>query len=84
LRMCGYQKWHYVIPTQEGSIEEQSYCRLALWLSWYKEQTLSVRWNVNYSEPFSITNKVRQGACSHLSSLQSRWAWWCGMGYSIK
>jgi len=30
-------------------------------LSWYKEQTLSVRWNLSYSEPFSVTNGVRQG-----------------------
>ena len=34
---------------------------LRLLLSWYKEQTLSVRWNLSYSEPFNVTNGVRQG-----------------------
>ena len=34
---------------------------LRLLLSWYKQQTLSIRWNSCYSPPFGVSNGVRQG-----------------------
>ena len=34
---------------------------LRLLMHWYKDQSLSIRWNTCYSQPFSVSNGVRQG-----------------------
>ena len=36
-------------------------CIVRLLLSWYRQQTLQVKWGTNYSSPFTVTNGVRQG-----------------------
>ena len=36
-------------------------CIVSLLLSWYRQQTMQVKWNTNYSSPFTVTNGVRQG-----------------------
>jgi len=30
-------------------------------MSWYKQQTVQVKWSINFSSPFTVTNGVRQG-----------------------
>lgn len=34
---------------------------IRLLITWYKEQSLRIRWNKNYSEQFEVSNGVRQG-----------------------
>jgi len=36
-------------------------CIVRLLLSWYRQQTMQVKWGTNYSSPFTVTNGVRQG-----------------------
>ena len=36
-------------------------CIVRLLLSWYRQQTVQVKWGTNYSSPFTVTNGVRQG-----------------------
>ena len=36
-------------------------CIVKLLLSWYRQQTMQVKWGTNYSSPFTVTNGVRQG-----------------------
>jgi len=36
-------------------------CIVRLLLSWYKQQTIQVKWVTNYSSTFIVTNVVRQG-----------------------
>jgi len=36
-------------------------CIVRLLLSWYRQQTMQVKWDSNYSSPFTVTNAVRQG-----------------------
>jgi len=36
-------------------------CIVRLLLSWYRQQTMQVKWDTNYSTPFTVTNGVRQG-----------------------
>ena len=36
-------------------------CIARLLLSWYRQQTMQVKWGINYSSPFTVTNGVRQG-----------------------
>ena len=36
-------------------------CIVRLLLSWYRQQTMQVKWGTNYSFPFTVTNGVRQG-----------------------
>ena len=36
-------------------------CIVRLLLSWYRQQTMQVKWVTNYSSPFTVTNVVRQG-----------------------
>jgi len=36
-------------------------CKVRLLLSWYRQQTMQVKWGTNYSSPFTVTNGVRQG-----------------------
>ena len=36
-------------------------CIVRLLLSWYRQQTMQVKWGSNYSSPFTVTNGVRQG-----------------------
>jgi len=35
-------------------------CIVRLLLSWYKQQTIQVKWGTNYSPPFTVTNGVKQ------------------------
>jgi len=35
-------------------------CIVRLLLSWYRQQTMQVKWGTNYSSPFTVTNGVRQ------------------------
>ena len=37
-------------------------CIVRLLRSWYRQQTMQVKWGTNYSSPFTVTNGVRQGA----------------------
>jgi len=34
---------------------------IRLLLSWYRQQTMQVKWGTNYSSPFTVSNGVRQG-----------------------
>ena len=36
-------------------------CIVRLLLSWYRQQTMQVKWGANYSSPFTVTTGVRQG-----------------------
>ena len=36
-------------------------CIVRLLMSWYRQQTMQVKWDPNYSSPFPVTNGVRQG-----------------------
>jgi len=36
-------------------------CVIRLLLSWYRQQTMQVKWGTNYSSPFAVINGVRQG-----------------------
>jgi len=36
-------------------------CIVRLLLSWYRQQTMQVKWGTKYSSPFTVTNGVRQG-----------------------
>ena len=36
-------------------------CIVRLLLSWYRQQTMQVKWGTNHSSPFTVTNGVRQG-----------------------
>jgi len=36
-------------------------CIVSLLLSWYRQQTMQVKWGTNYSSPFTVTIGVRQG-----------------------
>jgi len=36
-------------------------CIVRLLLSWYRQQTMQVKWGTNYSSHFTVTNGVRQG-----------------------
>ena len=36
-------------------------CIVRLLLSWYRQQTMQVKWGTYYSAPFTVTNGVRQG-----------------------
>jgi len=36
-------------------------CIVRLLLSWYRYQTMQVKWGTNFSCPFTVTNRVRQG-----------------------
>jgi len=36
-------------------------CIVRLLLSWYRQQTMQVKWGTNYTSPFTVTNGVRQG-----------------------
>ena len=36
-------------------------CIVRLLLSWYRQQTMQVKWGTNYSSPFTVTNGLRQG-----------------------
>jgi len=35
-------------------------CIVTPLLSWYRQQTMQVKWGTNYSSPFTVTNGVRQ------------------------
>ena len=36
-------------------------CIVRLLLSWYRQQTMQVKWGTNYWYPFIVTNGIRQG-----------------------
>ena len=36
-------------------------CIVRLLLSWYRQQTMQVRWDTYYSSPFTVASGVRQG-----------------------
>jgi len=38
-----------------------SMCIVRLLLSWYRQQSMQVKWGTNYSSPFTVTDGVRQG-----------------------
>jgi len=43
-------------------------CIVRLLLSWYRQQTMQVKWGTNYSSPFTVTNGVSQAGvlCPYL------------------
>ena len=46
---------------------------LRILVFWYEHQTMCVRWGKVVSEPFTVSNGVRQGVCDLLSSSVYIW-----------
>ena len=38
-----------------------SMCIVRVLVSWYRQQTIQVKWGTNFLSPFTVTNVVRQG-----------------------
>jgi len=36
-------------------------CTVRLLLSWYRQQTMQVKWATNFSSPITVTNRLRKG-----------------------